>query len=497
MGHRILVVAALLAAMGGGRHAMGQGEVDPATDATLASLETEAGDLTPLYSPKKDRFALYVAHSVDRVTLTAAPSQPGATVTGAGEPLPLVVGRNMLPIVVTAPDGQTQRTYTVKVIREQPTLDWRRVLEHAPWPGRDSAGEIVHDGYMWLLGGYIPQVIGDIWRSRDGIEWQHVGDLPSESGVNIPPIDFVFDGKMWICNNAGEIFNSADGKQWNLVNASPPWARRYAPGGVVYDGKMWVMGGQRGSLYNDVWASADGVDWQCVTESAPWSPRQPFGNVVVKDGAMWLVGGGIAKYEPFRVYRDVWRSTDGEHWELVTDHAPWAGRIWSECVVYRNRIFLLGGFRATPVWENRADVWYSADGANWKQIKTDTQWSERHETSAYVHDGKLWVIAGNSWPLMNDVWSLRIEGMTFLSQPVIEEYTGARYEYRADADFNDSCQPVRYRLVDAPGWLQVDDATGVVSGIAPAAGDYDITLEAYDDAGQTARQSWTLHVGAW
>ncbi len=299
---------------------------------------------------------------------------------------------------------------------------------------------------------------------------------------------------MWISTNAGEIYNSGDGQTWELVNASPPWAKRYAPGGVVYDGKMWVMGGNRNGLHNDVWCSTDGIDWQCVTESAPWSPRQLFGNVVVKDGAMWVMGGGITNYEPFRGYRDVWRSTDGEHWDLVTDHAPWDGRIWSECMVYRNRIFLLGGFRAEPVWENREDVWYSANGKDWKQLKTDTQWPDRHELSAYVHDGKLWVVAGNHWPLMNDVWSLAIDGLTFLSQPVVEEYPGVRYEYRAEADFNASCEPVRYRLIDGPDWLSVDEATGVVSGIAPEVGDVAITLEAFDASGERATQSWTLHV---
>jgi len=53
---------------------------------------------------------------------------------------------------------------------------------------------------------------------------------------------------------------------------------------------------------------------------------------------------------------------------------------------------------------------------------------------------------------------------------------------------------VRYRLVDAPDWLAVDEPTGVVSGIAPAAGDYGIALEAFDASGESATQTWTLHV---
>ncbi len=182
------VVFAIVALMLGGATAMAQSDSDPATDATLATLEVNCGDLVPGYSPRKSRFAVHVPYTVEQVTITATAKQAGATVVGAGEPLAVAVGRNMLPVVVTAPDGKTQQTYIVKVIREQPTVDWTRVLDHAPFPARDSAGEIEHDGYMWLLGGYIPKVIGDIWRSRDGIEWEHVADLPTDSGVNIPPI---------------------------------------------------------------------------------------------------------------------------------------------------------------------------------------------------------------------------------------------------------------------------------------------------------------------
>ncbi|MFA7162277.1 MAG: hypothetical protein WC083_06880, partial [Candidatus Methanomethylophilaceae archaeon] len=39
---------------------------------------------------------------------------------------------------------------------------------------------------------------------------------------------------------------------------------------LVYDGKMWVLGG---SSRNDVWCSTDGESWTQVTSSAGWSAR--------------------------------------------------------------------------------------------------------------------------------------------------------------------------------------------------------------------------------
>jgi len=41
--------------------------------------------------------------------------------------------------------------------------------------------------------------------------------------------------------------------------------------------------------------------------------------------------------------------------------------------------------------------------------------------------------------------------------------------------------------------LKLDAATGVLRGIAPQAGDAEVALEAFDGAGEGARQEFTLH----
>ncbi|MFH1566818.1 MAG: Ig domain-containing protein, partial [Gemmatimonadota bacterium] len=162
---------------------------------------------------------------------------------------------------------------------------------------------------------------------------------------------------------------------------------------------------------------------------------------------------------------------------------------------YAGRLWVVGGFRAEPRWNNFDDVWYSADGAQWHRLDTAHVWSPRHELSVYVHAGRLWVAGGNAWPLQNDVWSLRIAGLTFLTQPVVEEFATARYAYRARADFNASGAPVRYRLAEGPPWLSVNGESGLVTGTAPLEPEVSaVVLEAYDAAGEAARQSYELHV---
>jgi len=50
--------------------------------------------------------------------------------------------------------------------------------------------------------------------------------------------------------------------------------RRAGHEAVVFNGRMWVIGGARSStLFNDVWSSADGVNWILEKEHAEFKER--------------------------------------------------------------------------------------------------------------------------------------------------------------------------------------------------------------------------------
>lgn len=495
------------------------------SEAGLKALEISSDRFgpVPLSARMRGRYApVHVGQEIDCVWLTPTPGDPAAQVVvngvraAGGEPcgpIALQPGRNVATIEVTAADGETRRTFTPHIHRDYPGPAWRRVAEKCPWVPRDSAGELVFDGRMWLLGGYIPETVNDVWCSRDGVEWTRAGEVAgSRCGIDIPSA-WVFDDRMWVADVEGLLFASADGADWSLVTDRAPWRGRRAAGAATFAGRMWIMGGGGGGRFlNDVWSSADGVNWTRELAAAPWSTRLIHNTPLVLDGRMWLLGGAaMGDYYPFRPYSDVWCTEDGRHWEQVVDEAPWRGRIWGSTVVYHDRLWLLGGFRSEPTWENLGDVWYSTDGAEWNEfscpatcrhsgganhpvIVDNSIWAARHEMSVYVLDGTLWVVGGMVWPLMNDVWGLDISGLTFVTQPVIEDFVGTRYAYRARADFHASRGPLRYRLVDAPAWLTVAPETGLIEGVAPAPGDVTVTVEAAAASGETARQSYTLHI---
>jgi hypothetical protein len=67
----------------------------------------------------------------------------------------------------------------------------------------------------------------------------------------------------------------------------------------------------------------------------------------------------------------------------------------------------MGGWSNNP-YKNHRDVWFSKDGKTWEEYKSDKVWKERHESSVFLFQDKIWIAGGMTPPLVNDVWSLRL-----------------------------------------------------------------------------------------
>jgi hypothetical protein len=302
--------------------------------------------------------------------------------------------------------------------------NWVRETEKAGWKPRDSQGEVVFKDRLWVMGGWYDSLSSpprDVWSSADGKTWEEVTPAAPWKHSDLP-MTAVHDGKMWLLGGwyngrlkdhsaSNEVWSSTDGKDWKLVTKAP-WSARIAGGLVTFDGKLWLLGGtddyyfgDDSSLKNDVWCSANGKDWTQVTAKAAWSPRA-YHQAVVHDGKMWVLGGG--NYVPrYQANNDVWFSTDGKEWTRAVEHAPWHERIWFSSVVYRDRIWVLGGWSKGPD-RNWGDVWYSKDGKSWTEYKPAVTWKARHEHSAYVFKDRIWIAGGHAQPLSSEVWSLEI-----------------------------------------------------------------------------------------
>lgn len=325
---------------------------------------------------------------------------------------------------------------------QPPAYEWELITLAAPFAPRDGAGALTFAGRMWLLGGWNPGAAhrrffpricnNEVWSSADGAAWTLVKPNTFLDGSFDATSDWegrhtagyvVYRDRMWIvggdCNQGhyqNDVWNSADGKTWSRVNPGRgvPWGPRALHYTVVHEDKIWVLGGQtmpafapsEEKFYRDLWTTTDGVDWQRIVPEEPcWAARGMIGGSAVKDGRIWVLGGGTydTPQTPTRMfYNDVWSSADGVHWHQHLAQAPWHPRQYHDVAVWDGRLWVLEGYHKEG--GNRNDVWHSADGVAWHELP-GTPWKPRHAASVFVHDGSLWMVAGNN--MQPDVWRLR------------------------------------------------------------------------------------------
>ncbi|WP_340013056.1 S-layer homology domain-containing protein [Paenibacillus sp. FSL K6-1318] len=101
-------------------------------DAKLANLSLSGVALTPVFSSGVTTYTTNVSSSIKSVVVTAAPSDPNATVVINGQaivsgspsqPISLYASNNPVDIVVTAADGVTTLTYSIQVRRASDSID--------------------------------------------------------------------------------------------------------------------------------------------------------------------------------------------------------------------------------------------------------------------------------------------------------------------------------------------------------------------------------------
>ena len=197
------------------------------------------------------------------------------------------------------------------------------------------------------------------------------------------------------------------------------WDARRLHTSVIFNDRIWVMGGKNGAKYfNDVWSSPDGETWE---ESTPpggtdkstvgtsknwWKKRSSHTSVVFHD-KIWVMGGRVQQY-----LNDIWSSPDGSRWIEEAASANWSPRFGHTSVVFnpdgnREKIWVMGGNDGRSL----NDVWSSTDGSRWIEEITAAKWSPRFGHTSVVFDPdesgkKIWIIGGNSnGNGLDDVWS--------------------------------------------------------------------------------------------
>jgi hypothetical protein len=198
-------------------------------------------------------------------------------------------------------------------------VNWKCHCETVPWATRGFGYTVVFKDKIWMMGGQTmpqfapaPEVFyNDVWCSEDGVNWKRVLEHAPWSPRGFISGSAVFQNRLWLMGGGtydtpekperdffNEVWSTPDGKDWQL-HAAAPWAQRQMNEVAVFDDRLWVLGGWGGHANrSDVWHSADGEHWEELP-GTPWPPRHAA-SVFVFDDALWMVAGN-------NMTSDVWK----------------------------------------------------------------------------------------------------------------------------------------------------------------------------------------------
>ncbi len=183
-------------------------------------------------------------------------------------------------------------------------VNWELLTASAPWAPRAGAAVVVKDGYLYLLGGEFafqgnpPPYFNDVWRTRDGVDWELV--TPSAGWSPRP----------------GHTCDELDGA---IV----------CFGGYGQSPLPWDVFGR--SSPTDAWVSEDGASW-VELEGAPWNARSEAGirydyDTLVAPGGPGATGDAIFTFggdrETFNFFDPTqWRNVDDDVWRFALEPPP-------------------------------------------------------------------------------------------------------------------------------------------------------------------------------
>ena len=212
-------------------------------------------------------------------------------------------------------------------------------------------------------------------------------------------------------------------------------------------------------------------------------------------GNLYLVGGTAGERHD-QYLDDVWRSADGAVWEQVrTAGDVFTGRSGHGVVSYGGSLWVLGGgfhnTRTVEIFEG--DVWASADGVRWGAVADDA-FPGRVNHQAVSHRGSLWIIGGRNKagsPYLSDVWRSAdgrswapVAALTGVYREEYDEETGNFYTYR----WNKFSGLQDHAAVSHLGYLWVIGGQG-------NDGSYNSFVRRSEDGAGWVQTSWALFSG--
>lgn len=257
----------------------------------------------------------------------------------------------------------------------------------------------------------------------DGVTWSQVTMTGTAPTARRSQSMLVYDDKLWVIGGESsgyldDVYSSSDGTNWTQVRANGAgsgFGGRMEHGAVVYNNKLWVMGGYNGAWLSTVYSSTDGATWTAET-SMP-AGLANFG-YSVKDNKIWITGGTSSGI----VVEDDVLSFDGTSWTTESSNPLFDSVYGHVQLTLDDKLWVIAGDPSTETTSDELNfVYASSDGITWSEVTLDAGFSARQLIGGTVHNDYYMYIAGGYDGAANDeVW---YSGSGGISGPEISSST--------------------------------------------------------------------------
>ncbi len=252
-----------------------------------------------------------------------------------------------------------------------------------------------------------------LYKSNDnGVTWSQVTMTGTAPSARRSQTMLVYDNKLWVIGGEStgykdDVYYSSDGIAWSQARANGAangFGGRMELGSAVMNGKMWVFGGYNGSWLSTVYSSTDGTTW--TSETSMPAGRANFGYSVL-NSKIWVTGGTT---DGTTETTDV-LSFNGTSWTTETSSPGWTKRYAHNQLSFDGKLWVLAGDADSSSTGDEIDeVWSSVNGTTWKLITDTPGFSARQLAAATVHNYKLYIAGGHDGAADDEVWYSGVSG---------------------------------------------------------------------------------------
>lgn len=236
--------------------------LDPAkaADATLSNISLSAGDLN--FSPETTTYNVLLPAGTRQVTVAATPSMSGVEVNGTGA-IDVSSGSGVSTIIVTAPDGITKKTYTIRYTSETGVvIQEQNLLPHWDANGLGLNQTGIANTEMWRWGWNTNNLTSYPWGLANQSNKTRFCDMPtvySTATKNGVPYVGRFAQLRWDGTGGGTSYSTLGYGDGTASAPGVPSAVQLLAG-VDYNFSCWAFGNEGSSYVMYVTTDPTGAD---------------------------------------------------------------------------------------------------------------------------------------------------------------------------------------------------------------------------------------------